>query len=56
MALSKHTSADPHVVGANFDTFIGNARLAGEFPNDLAHHLEDLKRLDVGGSSSISWL
>jgi hypothetical protein len=44
----------PQLVGQNIDTFIGNARLAGEFPNDLAHQFKDLKRLDVGGSFSIS--
>jgi hypothetical protein len=34
----------PHLVGANIDTFIGNARLNGDFPEELAAHLEELKR------------
>jgi hypothetical protein len=34
----------PAIVGANIDTFIGNARITGEFPDALAAHLEDLKR------------
>jgi hypothetical protein len=36
--------ADPTVVGANIDTFIGNARLSGDFPTERADQLEDLKR------------
>jgi hypothetical protein len=36
--------ADPTLVGAHIDTFIGNARLKGDFPNDLADQLEALKR------------
>jgi hypothetical protein len=32
------------IVGANIDTFIGNARLSSDFPDELAAHLEDLKR------------
>jgi hypothetical protein len=30
----------PHLVGQNIDTFIGNARVNGEFPDDLTtcHH------------------
>src|SRR5690348_2207924 len=36
--------SSPHLVGANIDTFIGNARLTGDFPDDLAAHLEELKR------------
>jgi hypothetical protein len=31
-------------VGANIDTFIGNARVSGDFPEELAAHLEELKR------------
>jgi hypothetical protein len=31
-------------VGQNIDTFIGNARLNGDFPDDLAGQLEELKR------------
>ena len=50
------TSTLASIVGQNIATFIGNTRLAGQFPNDLAQHFQDLKRLDVGGSSSISWL
>jgi len=34
----------PHLVGQNIDTFIGNARLSGDFPDDLAAQLEELKR------------
>jgi hypothetical protein len=34
----------PQLVGQNIDTFIGNARVSGEFPDDLATQLEDLKR------------
>ena len=34
----------PHLVGQNIDTFIGNARIDGDFPDDLAGQLEDLKR------------
>ena len=32
------------LVGQNIDTFIGNARVHGEFPDTLAAQLEDLKR------------
>ena len=48
------TSTLASVVGQTSDTFIGSARLAGEILNDFAHHFQDLKRLDVGRSSSIS--
>jgi hypothetical protein len=34
----------PYLVGQNIDTFIGNARITGEFPDGLAGQLEDLKR------------
>jgi hypothetical protein len=34
----------PSIVGQNIDTFIGNARLTGDFPDDLAAQLEDFKR------------
>jgi hypothetical protein len=34
----------PIIVGQNIDTFIGNARLNGDFADDLAGQLEDLKR------------
>jgi hypothetical protein len=34
----------PRIVGANIDTFIGDARLNGAFPDGLADQLEDLKR------------
>jgi hypothetical protein len=34
----------PPLVGQNNDTFIGNARIAGAFPDELAAHLEDLRR------------
>ena len=34
----------PHLVGQNIDTFIGNARIDGDFPDDLAGQLENLKR------------
>jgi hypothetical protein len=36
--------ATPTLVGANIDTFIGNARLRSDFPENLADQLEDLKR------------
>jgi hypothetical protein len=36
--------SDSHLVGQNIDTFIGNARLNGDFPAALAEQLEDLKR------------
>ncbi|HEY1391531.1 MAG TPA: hypothetical protein VGF38_23550 [Ktedonobacterales bacterium] len=39
------SDAHPSVVGQNIDTFIGNARLNTEFPDELADQLEDLKRL-----------
>ena len=32
------------LVGQNIDTFIGNARINGDFPDALAEQLEDLKR------------
>lgn len=35
---------DTKVVGANIDTFIGNARINQEFPELLVAQLEDLKR------------
>src|SRR5690348_6417057 len=34
----------PHLVGQNIDTFIGNARVKGDFPEELADQLEELKR------------
>jgi hypothetical protein len=34
----------PTLVGQNIDTFIGNARVKEDFPDALAHHLEELKR------------
>jgi hypothetical protein len=34
----------PQIVGQNIDTFIGNARSNGDFPDELADRLEDLKR------------
>jgi hypothetical protein len=37
-------SSTPVLVGQNIDTFIGNARVNGEFPDELATQLEDLKR------------
>jgi hypothetical protein len=36
--------AQPCVVGQNIDTFIGNARVNGDFPVELADQLEELKR------------
>ncbi len=36
------------VVGQNIDTFIGNARIHGDFPAALAEQLEDLKRRSQG--------
>ena len=44
MRRSATLSPSPAIVGANIDTFIGNARVNGEFPDALAAHLEDLKR------------
>jgi hypothetical protein len=38
------TKMETKVVGANIDTFIGNARITGDFPDALAEQLEDLKR------------
>jgi hypothetical protein len=32
----------PRLVGANIDTFIGSARLDGDFSDDLAAQLEEL--------------
>jgi hypothetical protein len=37
-------SSTPMLVGQNIETFIGNARLNGDFPDILAEQLEDLKR------------
>jgi hypothetical protein len=37
-------SSTATLVGQNIDTFIGNARISGDFPDDLASQLEDLKR------------
>jgi hypothetical protein len=34
----------PIIVGQNIDTFIGNARVTGDFPDHLSYQLEDLKR------------
>jgi hypothetical protein len=34
----------PCLVGQDIDTFIGNARVNGDFPEALAERLEDLKR------------
>src|SRR5262245_8639038 len=34
----------PHLVGQNTDTFIGNARINGDFLAALAEQFEDLKR------------
>jgi hypothetical protein len=36
--------SDSHLVGENIDTFIGNARINGDFPEVLAEQLEGLKR------------
>jgi hypothetical protein len=44
MRKSSTPSPSPAIVGANIDTFIGNARVHGEFPAALAAHLEDRKR------------
>ena len=38
------SGAHPSVMGQNIDTFIGNARLNAEFPDELADQFEDLKR------------
>ena len=34
----------PTIVGQNIDTFIGNARVNGDFPDTLAEQLEEFKR------------
>ena len=34
----------PYLVEANIDRFIGNARVSGDFPDELAAHLEERKR------------
>jgi len=34
----------PQIVGQNIDTFIGNARVNADFPDELAAQLEDLKQ------------
>jgi hypothetical protein len=49
--------ADPTLVGANIDTFIGNARLNGDFPAERADQLEDLKRQsqEAEEDSSTPW-
>jgi hypothetical protein len=46
------------IVGANIDTFIGNARINGDFPDELAAHLEDFKRRsqEAEGDLPTPWL
>jgi hypothetical protein len=44
MASRKEMPMALQLVGQNIDTFIGNARVNGEFPDDLATQLEELKR------------
>jgi hypothetical protein len=34
----------PHLVGLNIDTFVGNARLSGDFPEELVAQFEALRR------------
>jgi hypothetical protein len=41
------------LVGQNTDTFIGNARINGDFPDDLAGRLEELKRQSQDGEEDI---
>jgi hypothetical protein len=40
----KETPVTPQLVGQNIDTFIGNARVSGDFPDALADEPEELKR------------
>ena len=42
------------MVGQNIDTFIGNARLNAEFPDELADQLEDLKRQSQEAEEDLS--
>src|SRR5678816_3518611 len=44
MASRKEMPMALQLVGQNIDMFIGNARVNGEFPDDLATQLEELKR------------
>src|SRR6185437_8552963 len=42
-----HMLASPpaaRLVGQNIDTFIGNAKITGDFPDELAAYLESLKK------------
>lgn len=45
------------LVGQNIDTFIGNARVNGSFPDEFAHHLEKLRRQsqEVGEDIPTKW-
>jgi hypothetical protein len=43
----------PHIVGQNVDTFISNARLSGDFPDELARHLDELKTQSQGTEEDI---
>jgi hypothetical protein len=46
--------AQPGVVGQNIDTFIGNARVNGDFPDELAEQLEELKRRSQDAEEDLS--
>jgi len=46
--------AQPGVVGQNIDTFIGNARLTGDFPAELAEQLEEFKRRSQDAEEDLS--
>jgi hypothetical protein len=35
--------SQPHLVGQNIDTFIGNARVTGDFTDEVADQLDELK-------------
>jgi hypothetical protein len=46
--------AQPGVVGQNIDTFIGNARVNGDFPDELAELLEEFKRRSQDAEEDLS--
>jgi hypothetical protein len=53
MSSGKEMPIAPHLVGQNIDTFIGNARINGDFPDDLAAHLGELKRQSQDAEENI---
>jgi hypothetical protein len=44
MTSRKEMPMTPQLVGQNIDTFIGNAKITGDFSEELADHLEGLKK------------